>query len=632
MLAKRRLALVLFAASSAGLRSVVRGDITFLDHFNDLSSFNINPANGDYSAGTGIATVVGSALLHGGFFPGSTPVNGALSLSSGDNSVQFPAFDGNVLTDITTGGITVGCWFKMGSASNTAQIFVIGNPLLSYAYADADYGSVASTVQAGYCNNTSVVTSPGEVINATQWNYLAATFDLTNEALTEYVFNSTGALVGSPVSSPISVPQIWEIGSALTYEVSLGGQITGSITMDEFSIDNTVLSQAQLQQRVDSMVAGDQLSVPTPPPQWMGQSGDWNNASNWAGGIPNGVNASANFLGSITAPVSVDTDVATTVGSMTFNNANTYVIGGAGLLAMQVSTGAAAINVESGSHEINLPLTFVSNTNIGIANGSTLTIGNPATINAGKTVTVTGNLTDQAPMTIGAGGELQLISGTTSLFGAPSLGAGAKIDIGSNTLTINYAGLESPVATIAALIASGYNNGAWNGPGIISSAAQTPTNGLLYGVGYADSADGVVGGLASGQIEVKYTLLGDANLDGVVNGSDFSILAANFGLGVTNWDQGNFLYGSSVNGSDFSALAANFGQGDSGAAVVVSPGDVAALDAFAAANGLMADVPEPASLGSIALGGCFLFARRRSATRSDVGHRRRQIGLHNAVS
>ena len=122
---------------------------------------------------------------------------------------------------------------------------------------------------------------------------------------------------------------------------------------------------------------------------------------------------------------------------------------------------------------------------------------------------------------------------------------------------------------------------------------------------------------ASGRIEIKYTLLGDANLDGVVNGSDFSILAANFGLGNTNWDQGNFLYTSSVNGSDFSALAANFGQGDSGADVPVSQADIDALDSFAIANGLplptFAAVPEPASaaLLLVAASGLFLPRRRR---------------------
>jgi autotransporter-associated beta strand protein len=211
-----------------------------------------------------------------------------------------------------------------------------------------------------------------------------------------------------------------------------------------------------------------------------------------------------------------------------------------------------------------------------------------------------------------SGGILQLASGIglaqmTSL----SISGNGMLDVNNNEVILSYTG-ASPVTTIEGYLASGFNGGSWNGPGIMSTAAQSLTNGLHYGLGYADGADGVVAGLSSGQIEIKYTLLGDANLDGTVNGSDFSILAANFGTGATNWDQGNFLYGTSVNGSDFSALAANFGQGDSGAATPISASDLAALDAFALANGLpLPAVPEPAAICLLSLCGLGLNVRRR---------------------
>jgi len=226
-------------------------------------------------------------------------------------------------------------------------------------------------------------------------------------------------------------------------------------------------------------------------------------------------------------------------------------------------------------------------------------------------------------LTVNSGAQLQFLNSSANVNYTVSglsidTSTNSVVDIANHQLFIDY-GSSDPVSQILGYLQSGYNGGTWNGPGIISSTAQTPTDGLKYGIGWADGNDGTgnVAGLTSGEIELKYTLLGDANLDGTVNGTDFSILAANFGLGVTNWDQGNFLYGSSVNGSDFSALAANFGQGDSGAATTVSPADIAALDAFAAANGLSAPVigpaavPEPASAALAITAGIGVLARRR---------------------
>jgi hypothetical protein len=220
---------------------------------------------------------------------------------------------------------------------------------------------------------------------------------------------------------------------------------------------------------------------------------------------------------------------------------------------------------------------------MGTINGTgTLTVGTPA-----------------QPMSLhvspGAGGSTQ-----SSLIIEPN----STFDIANNHFFINYGANPDPITSIQGYLASGYNNGAWNGPGIISStAALQPT---VYGVGYADSADpGNPAALPSGTIEFAYTLLGDADLNRVVNGVDFGILAANFNHAVSRWDQGDFHYHNIVNGVDFGSLAQNFNQGAAGAS------DWAAVMAFAQANGLMADVPEPAAAGVLVFTSAGILARRR---------------------
>jgi hypothetical protein len=276
-----------------------------------------------------------------------------------------------------------------------------------------------------------------------------------------------------------------------------------------------------------------------------------------------------------------------------------------------------------GTVNLNAAGTLVASSSLTIDPGTTVAVNaNSALGSAGIAVTDNGLFAVNANQTIGAingigavtvgngatSNTLKLAAGPgESSMSALTINGNAAFDLNNNFFIVNY-GSSDPITTIAAYIKSGYNGGGWNGRGIISTAAQTPTNGLLYGVGYADGADNVVAGLSSGQIEVMYTLLGDANLDGLVNGSDFNILAANFNQSVTGWDQGDFNYDGLVNASDFNELAANFNQGVSGGA---SAGDVAALDAFAAANGLPINVPEPGTGLFVAVSVAAVLSSRR---------------------
>jgi hypothetical protein len=138
------------------------------------------------------------------------------------------------------------------------------------------------------------------------------------------------------------------------------------------------------------------------------------------------------------------------------------------------------------------------------------------------------------------------------------------------------------MSTIRSYLTTGSNDGLWNGPGIDSSAAAI-SNGK-YALGSADGADNVVTGLSSSSIEIKYALYGDANLDGVVAGSDFTIVVSNLSRAVNGWDQGDFYYQGVVDGSDFTAIVSNLGsQSNAPSVVSLAPNSITLNDAKSSA-------------------------------------------------
>jgi hypothetical protein len=54
---------------------------------------------------------------------------------------------------------------------------------------------------------------------------------------------------------------------------------------------------------------------------------------------------------------------------------------------------------------------------------------------------------------------------------------------------------------------------------------------------------------------VKYTYYGDANLDGVVNSSDYSLIDNSVNEGIlTGWQNGDFNYDNHINGDDYTLI------------------------------------------------------------------------------
>jgi autotransporter-associated beta strand protein len=305
----------------------------------------------------------------------------------------------------------------------------------------------------------------------------------------------------------------------------------------------------------------------------------WNNSGGSGDGKTWDVGANHNWNNGDSATVYTDGS------NITFNdtNNNHYSV----TLNSTVSPGSVTVNNNLGNYTISGAGKIADAGAFTKSGSDTVTVGAALSV-AGSTSITAGTL----QLAAGVSGESGPAATSAINLASLSITGNGVLDVNNNNVILTY-GSSDPISTIAGYLATGYSGGAWNGLGGIDTSAPLTVNGLKYGLGYADGADGVVANLTSGQIEVAYTLVGDAKLDGNVNGEDLAILAANFNQQVTGWDQGDFTYSGTVNGEDFTLLAANFNQGDSGAATA---GDVAALDAFAAANDLsLGDVPDPAN-------------------------------------
>jgi len=98
---------------------------------------------------------------------------------------------------------------------------------------------------------------------------------------------------------------------------------------------------------------------------------------------------------------------------------------------------------------------------------------------------------------------------------------------------------------VQSLINTARNAGAWDGPGITSSAARnrSPKNTTL----------GVIDSGAS-SVLVKYTYYGDSDFNGVVNFDDYARIDNGFSTNKTGWANGDFDANAAINFDDYSLI------------------------------------------------------------------------------
>jgi hypothetical protein len=148
-----------------------------------------------------------------------------------------------------------------------------------------------------------------------------------------------------------------------------------------------------------------------------------------------------------------------------------------------------------------------------------------------------------------------------------SLSVTGQLDLGGNDLVIHNGSLPA----VTALLATGLANGQWNGKGIASAAAHTNTThltalGIIQNTLYGGTGQPAFDGTdpLPTDILVKYTWYGDANLDGKVDGSDYSRIDSALQSGATGWYNGDFNYDGLVNGTDYALVDNAFNQQGAG--------------------------------------------------------------------
>lgn len=188
-----------------------------------------------------------------------------------------------------------------------------------------------------------------------------------------------------------------------------------------------------------------------------------------------------------------------------------------------------------------------------------------------------------------------------------------KLDITNNRLVVDYAPGNSPLVSLAAQITSGYNAGGakWTGNGITSSTAAG--NPMVYAIGFGEASDllGSSGGAFDSEtvdgssVLARFTRLGDANLDGVVDLSDLARLASRYGLSGS-WATGDFNFDGLVTLDDLALIAANYGMALGSEAVPSESVNFSADWATA-----FASVPEPGAMSTLVAGAALMLRRRR---------------------
>lgn len=311
-----------------------------------------------------------------------------------------------------------------------------------------------------------------------------------------------------------------------------------------------------------------------------------------------------------------------------------------------VAPANGSIYASIGNNTWNGNIFALQNASVGVGSGASLTVnGNvfdaAGTVGNGLTKVGAGvlNVTNLA-----LNGTLTLNSGVTRIkAGGGNAGTSvvrnvvipggatpaATLDVNDHVLVIK----NGNAGSISALLKSGLENGGnfdWQGPGLNSTSSFTKNNlagSVLYGLGVLLNSDAPFGGagdpiytslggvtLTGNEILVKHTYMGDTDLSGGIDSTDYALTDNGFLNNLSGWVNGDFDYNGLVDSTDYALIDNAFlNQGAPLAVSMVSlHTEMFGADYTNALAAVQAGlVPEPGTLGLLGLGAMALMGKRR---------------------
>jgi fibronectin-binding autotransporter adhesin len=627
---------------------------------NDLANitFNINGGallTGLNAGGTGWWNKIGNVNLNGG----------AIHIGSGANNTDFQGLaligtvtvtgtspstiDNQGASDSTENGIHLGqndaagqsITFNVADVTGSSAVDLTVTPalldtsgsLVSSGFTKTGAGTMLLTGNSTFTGN--VIINAGTVNAANGLNAFGRTNGpLGNPSISgrTVTINNTGTLAltvgnvlgsGGQTTAPALSFIVNQGGTLVTAAGAVGGSgggdanIFGNVTLNGGTLTTSNGYNASYQSAI--LLGGVTVGGTTP------STINTNATNTTANGLMLGVSGGTTFNVGVTSGSGTDLTVSAPLADAAGGGVGALIKSGLGtMLLTGTSTYTGNTNVSAGTLTVSGSIS--GSNNITTAAGATLNASGASNAGLSTTSALTDNGTTNisanagtgiravrmASVNIGATGQLNVASSSlqtnrsvlvTGMFTETGNGT---LDLGANDMIVSNAGAMG-LTNVINDIKSGFANGPWTGIGIQSSAAAGDSTHLTaLGVilnnstyGSAKPFDTITPG--ANDVLIKYTYYGDANLNGHVDGTDYSLIDTGYGsqTGVTpltGWQNGDFNYDGHIDGSDYSLIDNTFNQQSSaGYAVQI------ATQTSEIASG-STSVPEPGSFGLLVLG------------------------------